>query len=170
MARTYAQAFINIAACSSTDGSGGCFKERASADEFVNLDYTGTGRGSIKVGRSLLGFGNAVARGPLLSRGWVVQERLLSRRKLYYADDQLYWHCSESYMSESGDHTTGKDFQLDVERNFKASARPKDQFQLWRNLLVDYTACQLTRDDDKLPTISGLAEKFAALLPFQYSR
>lgn len=144
MARIYAQAFLNIAACASSDGSSGCFKSRHGAEEFVDLPYNGPGDGTIKVEPKLQGFVEAVVRSPLLDRGWVVEERLLSRRKLYYANDQLYWHCSEIYKSESGDHANDIDFKLDVDRNFTTSARRTDQFKLWLNLVIDSTSCKLT--------------------------
>jgi len=99
MARIYAQAAVNIACCASSDGEGGCFQSRLEPNDYVEIKDTENENGTIKIG-PFLGFGEAVARSPLLSRGWVVQERLLSRRKLYYAKNQLYWHCSQTYMSE----------------------------------------------------------------------
>jgi hypothetical protein len=38
---------------------------------------------------------------PLLSRGWVYQEQLLSPRVLYYNDDGISWHCISSKATES---------------------------------------------------------------------
>jgi hypothetical protein len=38
---------------------------------------------------------------PIHERGWILQERLLSPRVLYFADDQLYWECCELDASES---------------------------------------------------------------------
>jgi hypothetical protein len=36
----------------------------------------------------------------LMQRGWVLQERFLSRRSLYF-DYQLYWECGERIVSEA---------------------------------------------------------------------
>ena len=36
----------------------------------------------------------------LNGRGWVCQELLLSKRKVYFAQDQLYWHCQSLDISE----------------------------------------------------------------------
>ena len=38
---------------------------------------------------------------PLLSRGWVNQEQMLSPRVLYYNDDGISWHCILSKATES---------------------------------------------------------------------
>lgn len=35
------------------------------------------------------------------SRGWIMQERLLSPRILYYTKDQIIWECNEGLASES---------------------------------------------------------------------
>jgi hypothetical protein len=36
----------------------------------------------------------------LNDRGWVFQELTLSKRKVYFAQDQLYWHCKSLGISE----------------------------------------------------------------------
>lgn len=43
----------------------------------------------------------AQQKNPLLSRGWIVQERLLSPRIIYYGADELYWECRLHAVSES---------------------------------------------------------------------
>ena len=40
-------------------------------------------------------------KNPLLSRGWIVQERLLSPRTIYYGANELYWECRVHAVSES---------------------------------------------------------------------
>ncbi|KAK3339414.1 heterokaryon incompatibility protein-domain-containing protein [Neurospora tetraspora] len=46
-------------------------------------------------------------KNPLLSRGWIVQERLLSPRIIYYGADELYWECRLHAVSESCPFGTG---------------------------------------------------------------
>ena len=38
----------------------------------------------------------------LQSRGWVLQERLLSQRTLHFASDQIYWQCKSEFSAEDG--------------------------------------------------------------------
>ena len=38
----------------------------------------------------------------LSTRGWALQERLLSRRILHYASDQMYFECQEGILAEDG--------------------------------------------------------------------
>ena len=43
----------------------------------------------------------AQQKNPLLGRGWIVQERLLSPRIIYYGADELCWECRLHAVSES---------------------------------------------------------------------
>lgn len=36
-----------------------------------------------------------VHEAPLGRRGWVLQERILSLRAIYFSSDQLFWECTE---------------------------------------------------------------------------
>jgi hypothetical protein len=38
----------------------------------------------------------------LSTRGWTLQERLLSRRTLHYSSDQMYFECQEGILAEDG--------------------------------------------------------------------
>jgi hypothetical protein len=94
MADIYSNALVSITASASNDGPGGCFVPRLDHDSYVRLvDEMPTSllTGRVLVEPNLRGcFRREVCQGPLWSRGWVVQERLLSPRKLYYANSQLY--------------------------------------------------------------------------------
>jgi hypothetical protein len=43
-----------------------------------------------------------IAKEPLSSRGWTLQERLLSPRIVHYATDQMYFECEFQLVSEDG--------------------------------------------------------------------
>lgn len=46
--------------------------------------------------------GLSIDKSILNSRGWVLQERLLSRRTIHFASDQVYWECREHIVAEDG--------------------------------------------------------------------
>ena len=51
-----------------------------------------------------------VAQSTLLSRGWVLQERMLSRRIVDFSKKQIYWECRTVALSED-EETEGSDMR-----------------------------------------------------------
>ena len=45
-------------------------------------------------------FYNDVDKAELNSRGWVFQERILSRRTVFFTDQRIYWECAQSVRTE----------------------------------------------------------------------
>ncbi|KAJ4193058.1 hypothetical protein NW759_016601 [Fusarium solani] len=102
---------------------------------------------------------------PLLTRGWVFQERLLSPRILHLGDVEMAWECNEvcacecigetkTYESEprwahtKGGHT----------RNLAAAEDEKDVQPEWRSTVEHYTRTKLTYRKDIFPAISGVVK------------
>ena len=46
-------------------------------------------------------FENDVIKSPLSRRAWVMQERALARRTIFFTDNQTYWECSGGIRCES---------------------------------------------------------------------
>ena len=46
-------------------------------------------------------FPRDVIRGPLSKRGWVLQERALARRTIYFGKNQIYWECGIGVRCET---------------------------------------------------------------------
>lgn len=128
MGDVYASASLTIAATGSQSGDGGCFHER---DPIV-FNRCEIGVSSIDelmpVRRyvcqdDLTDLRHGVDIAPLNRRGWVLQERLLSRRILHFGSTMLYWECGQRAASEM--NTNGfvyKQFPTDFYRNFIPSS------------------------------------------------
>ena len=106
---------------------------------------------------------------PLDTRGWALQEDLLSRRMLYFGDGQFSWHCREVIASEDGllDGLDVGDSMLSrMRQNFrKVSNAEKREVQLiWRRLVEAYSVRDLTFRSDKLSALAGLTVFFQNLL------
>jgi hypothetical protein len=179
MACIYSNGCVNIAAAASVNGSGGCFAnyrrymtpwERLPA---VDLRWMkdGQSHGVVKVGSLPMGFQSGVEWGPLAKRGWVVQERILAKRIVYYGEDQLYWDCAEGRESECGIDVSfygSKDLGSNGGfRMLKASIEHGDE-EVWERVVELYTRCDLTKPDDKLPALSGIATTYAAATGMTY--
>lgn len=112
--------------------------------------------------------------GPLHSRGWCFQERMLSPRILHFGKQKLVWECVSRNWGEhkgfSGRPSDGFDAirtrayampfiwpsKLDLEKDSHQVKRPDAFYQC----IVDFTKRKLTKRCDKLPAFSGLASAF----------
>ena len=124
----------------------------------------------------------------LMKRGWVLQERLLSPRSIYFGS-QLSWECTEVLANEL--FPEGMPYQrmpiwgldtpyklsrlLNIDPTIEENAtytrdsggEDHDTFALyerWAQLVETYSVCELTFESDMLPAISGLAHRFAKSL------
>ena len=120
----------------------------------------------------------------LFRRGWVLQERLLSRRTVYFGK-QLRWECSTTVATEafpnrtpgwSGTEFPGIDgpFRLGTlltRRSGVATGKhwkDNENYEGWQDIAEKFTQCKLSYDEYFLPAISGLAYSFQAELDSQY--
>jgi hypothetical protein len=100
MGKVYSNGLLNIAATSSTDGEGGLFTERPSKLPlestacYISSFWTDHSSSNLLIHRRSLPHTMLLA-GPLLSRGWVLQERIMAKRMLHFGQQQLYWECNE---------------------------------------------------------------------------
>lgn len=110
-------------------------------------------------------------RCPLSSRGWCLQESILSPRHLYYGRSQIYWRCPKGYQAADG---TSSGLRIPEDTLPHASAvlyrdigrYQTDELPAERLLLHDYYSLvesyshrSLTFSSDKLPAFSGISER-----------
>lgn len=128
-----------------------------------------------------------VDRGPLNSRAWVVQERLLAPRVLHCCYNMVYWECpclSASEVDPLGevdhDQVTGTvDYRTNIKKDFAttsihggdrtnagghgtSSMEQLDRF--YRIVRSYYSPMELTYPRDRLRAVSGIARWFMSRL------
>jgi hypothetical protein len=102
---------------------------------------------------------------PLFRRAWVLQERLLSKRLIFFEQDELVWECRtrrtcecgglDSYMNKSW----GEERPLTLANRYLKSSH-SDLYGWWRYfVLEEYARLSLTFGKDRLPALSGLATR-----------
>ena len=104
---------------------------------------------------------------PLLKRGWVFQERLLSRRVLHFTNEELVWECKETTACECSHALTAwtRATSLDSKSQYHGNIESATRSRLsdaWRDMVTRYTAMNLTYDKDIFPALSGLAKDMEA--------
>ncbi|RMZ73649.1 heterokaryon incompatibility [Pyrenophora seminiperda CCB06] len=190
MGAIYANAYCNLSATAAAESPLGLFVERDTTD-FTAYPVT-IQRQNVTI-HCYWYFENiedVLNNSPLMRRGWVLQERLLSPHSIYFGN-QMSWECTEILASELFPEgiprilTTFDKWGYD--RPFKLGCllnndltnerddtyvdllggHDREKYALytrWAELVEEYTTCNLTFESDILPAISGLAHHFGKSL------
>lgn len=177
----YGSAYCNLAAADSPNGTGGMFRKRDPAmvapTAVFAKSYVIT-EGDYFVVRQdywdheLLGH-------VLYSRGWVLQERLLSPRMLHFGRDQVFWQCPTASACEAFPQglpraVMGELFQDEQKRRQLFFDRmtwdrlTNQEFTnvpyVWKQIVEAYSKCDLTQPTDKLVALLGIVNVLKPML------
>ena len=105
---------------------------------------------------------------PLARRGWVLQERLQSRRMIHFAKNELLWECMTCRAEEGrvGHHDASK-IKTSLAGPFAFHAGTAELRQ-WYEIVGQYSALDLTFDEDIFAAISGIAQEFQKATSLSY--
>jgi hypothetical protein len=163
MASIYLYSCLTIAATASTDSKSRIFRERPqrpcicipydcySQDSLPNSPE----KGHMLISEQKTSW-DKLAQASLNRRAWVMQERALSRRILDYAEDQLYWECQKETCSENKQISDGKTLHTIIQPLDFFHKEPQLHSN-WYGLLSEYTNTALTREENRLPALAGIA-------------
>lgn len=91
------------------------------------------------------------------NRGWVFQERVLSRRIIYYTGDKVYWDCLQEQGDEQGVETP----QSSRNAWFSSEAMAASNAHSFVKMLArEYSTCELSKRKDNLLAVMGVCNKF----------
>jgi hypothetical protein len=116
------------------------------------------------------------------TRGWTLQEAILSRRRLVFTADQVYFECRAMWCYESLDfplsdfytkNKTRRQFRhfltpgiFSGNSTFSAIAKsPECTISQLREYIRDYSWRDLTEDSDSLNAFVGILERFKNAIP-----
>ncbi|KAF9697948.1 hypothetical protein EKO04_004491 [Ascochyta lentis] len=179
MCDVYQHATLTIAAAHAPGDDVGCFKERDGLLQMpfiVDVPHAGVSKQPSRI--VFTSYGRSEGLGgpepPLYGRAWVLQEQLLSPRMLIFDGSQLRWECLTTHASERS-HSGGmsrhavhqnairkaimtkEDFFNDTtfaDRDFSA----RSQHLYWCHAVMDYTHRGMTKSNDRLVALAGIAQ------------
>lgn len=99
MEDVFSSAFCVIAASSAYGQNDGFLNARKQQRQF--LTFENATLPAVYVSRFVDNFSKDVLEAPLNKRGWVLQERALARRSIYFTDRQVYWECGRGVRCET---------------------------------------------------------------------
>lgn len=198
MASIYQNSFLTIAIVSSPDSSKGCYMQ----DKWPDISFwvSNTNEAHLFGARVLDKKGSLVSTDdvhdhyPLLSRAWVLQERLLSPRLLQCNYGEFAFDCLESSRCECNSKlaphpdkvpkwfgnpwfgtqksTFGRNILVQgPQSNWKPGTMELSKrhvLEYWRGIVETYMLLELSFPSDVLPAIAGCAQALALFLKFNY--
>ena len=109
-----------------------------------------------------------------ISKGiWSFQDRVLSRRTVHFASDQMYFECLNHFVSEDGllersrYHTTDVNLPDGADHHRKRAIKDSP-LSRWFSILWDYGRRQSSTPSDKLLALSNVARAFQHMLDDEY--
>ncbi|KAB5536225.1 heterokaryon incompatibility protein-domain-containing protein [Coniochaeta sp. 2T2.1] len=118
---------------------------------------------------------------PVVTRGWIFQERILAPRVLHFGPEELSWECREAtccqcipFPKPGWAHFSKRDFVHEPPPRTgipntpsqprqhspalaQSAARSADLEKSWYRVVEDYTQLHLTHEKDIFPALAGLA-------------
>lgn len=102
MKNVYAGSVLTIAASDGTSSDDGCFAPTRPGDSHRDIQFTMNDARPLHVRAHEDKTASLTTGTQLSSRGWVLQEQLLSRRIVYCMLPELHWQCQCCYQTEAG--------------------------------------------------------------------
>ncbi|KAL1794566.1 hypothetical protein ACET3X_006382 [Alternaria dauci] len=161
MEQVFSAAYLTIGASSATSSLQGFLADRHPRSVVkVQSDKSGTVYACVDIDD----FHNDVELSPLNNRGWVLQERALSRRTIFFTSIQVYWECGAGIHCETLTRLRNSKVALLGDANFPASAvaHYKDGRQLLiQDLYERYSSLAFTEPADRPVAILGLQKRLS---------
>ena len=165
MSVIYSDSWLNIAAADSDNSHGGCFRQGEATTRFTfhrvpaNPEVFVMQQPSNTHQNFGSNYPNNTASSPLLQRGWVLQERLLAPRVVYYAKDEILWECNEMSDCQCGAITVIARFKPYHHRSL-TTGDPLPY--AWMRVAERYSGLKLTYETDRLIALAGIAKQALA--------
>ena len=175
MKRIYKDSFVTLAGAAASGCESGFLHARpASYDATVQLADSGS---SCQVILSHSGidknpsYPSPEPNSPLMTRAWVLQERLLSARVLYFGTKKMYLECFTNVQLDDCHYPIKWNYGevgMVVKSAIDQLGNLTKCFRYWTTLVMTYSRLDLTNITDRLPALSGLASDFHSTTGARY--
>ncbi|KAH4114971.1 hypothetical protein HBH47_190160 [Parastagonospora nodorum] len=183
MSSVFSNAVVTIAAADAEDHAQGMFRGRTArcirpfqVPFFEHPSVKAEDIQYIFPQNRLVG-GRSRTKGTLDTRGWILQEQLLSKRIIYYDKGEVYWDCITSSACESSpvsisllDEANPEEaWALKLLRRTLAGSLSSHELRkricdTWLEVIKNYSARVLTKPDDRLIALAGIIEPLKVIL------
>jgi len=172
MASVYQQASLTIVALGGKDASAGLtgFRPHSRLNEGVEI-----APGVLLCSRTRK-LSDIISKSTYNTRAWTYQERLLSRRCLFFTEEQVYFQCGTTVVCEDRmdpcphDHTMVAPLALSIGRQNSAQEnRWHITFPYYARFVVDYSRKQLSFHIDVISAFLGISKSLEQLYGWRFA-
>ncbi|KAG4436079.1 hypothetical protein IFR05_008435 [Cadophora sp. M221] len=161
MESVFSSAYCVLAASSASGQSSGFLNKRDDRD-FVTFHRED--ESPFYVCRFIDDFNQHVLQGKLSKRGWVMQERVLAHRTIYFTSKQTYWECGEAVRCETLTKMENKLASFLGDPNFPSKITDKltskgQRIIFYQDMYKQYSRLLFTRWEDRPIAIAGLEKR-----------
>lgn len=151
MSSVYGGSTITIAASSAHHSTEGCFLKQPYFSGGLRARITDGGRQRVQDFRNLKIYNLSTFDTHPGTRAWALQEKILPPRTIHFSDRGAFWECRTMIASEYLPDGFPKQLVSPL-------VNRKGKFEwLWPQIVMLYSAANLSFGKDKLPALSGVA-------------
>ncbi|CZR44466.1 uncharacterized protein FPRO_14219 [Fusarium proliferatum ET1] len=165
MGQVFSNAYCTIAATSAATSNEGFLTPKLSSTLSATLE-TPDG-GLLHISEFMEDCNRDLESAPLNTRGWVMQERALSRRTLHFTKTQVYWECGNGLHCERFFKLSNPQSALFADSDFpKAILKyyKGGRITLFQNLYEKYSRLNFSYNSDRPVAILGLEKHLSTVL------
>lgn len=164
MEQVFSSAYVTLAASCANDTNDGFLKSRPPRTSIASVTSDGH---PYYVCEPIDDFSGDVEHGELNKRGWVLQERALSRRTIHFAEKQSYWECGAGVRCETLTKMRNRKASFLGDANFPHAVESYVKgmkLEFFQNLYGLYSNLALSFKTDRPIAIQGLERRLIRTL------
>ncbi|KAF5597145.1 serine threonine kinase [Fusarium pseudocircinatum] len=165
MGQVFSNAYCTIAATSAATSNEGFLTPRFNSTLFAT--FKTPGGGLLHISEFMEDCNRDLESAPLNTRGWVMQERALSRRTIHFTKTQVYWECGNGLKCERLFKLSNPQSALFADSDFpKAILKyyKGGRITLFQNLYERYSRLNFSYSSDRPVAILGLEKHLSTAL------
>ncbi|CAG9977254.1 unnamed protein product [Clonostachys byssicola] len=97
----------------------------------------------------------------LSTRGWVLQEQLLSNRIVHCMRSDVHWQCRHIYKTQAGQIIDNETLLEDGDSFFYSPSKRQDR--TWCNWMEDYSTRNFSITGDRIPALTGIMDHYGTI-------
>lgn len=110
---------------------------------------------------------------PLMGRAWAYQEHVLSPRVIYFGHHEIFWQCNVTSWCCCAPYPIQNGLKCNIAQVLDTGTTRRTNASLsivacWERIVRYYSDKSITKEEDRLPALSGIAKRFQSVRMSRY--